>query len=72
MNAEDIICLVRVSIISDSLYEKRIVAPFVDIIKRKRTEKAPEDTECKLKDAREMYWGKWIRRNFEDCSTFLR
>jgi len=33
MNAEDIICLVRVSIISDNLYEKRIVAPYVDIIK---------------------------------------
>ena len=56
MNAEDIICLVRVSIISDSLYEKRIVAPFVDIIKRKSTETAFEDTEYKLKYALEMYW----------------
>jgi hypothetical protein len=63
---------VSVLIISDSLYEKRIVAPHKDIMKRKRTEKALEDTENKLKDALEMYWGKWIRRNFEDCSTILR
>ena len=61
-----------VSIISNSLYEKRIAAPYGDIRKRKSTEKALEDTVYKLKYALDMYWEKWIRRNFEDYSTILR
>ena len=54
-DGEDIICLLSVARIGDSLQEQKIIATYEDITERKRAEKALADSERTLKELLRSY-----------------